>query len=442
MRQALVRADVGAMVAILRAATGLSQIEFANLMGDGWSQTMVSDIERRKRGTLYDIRELRRFADTLDMPRSALLPLVIGDPSATLKADEPCPTGALDVDRRSFTTLTASLAAGAALPPIHVPTRIDQAHVRYLWASLERLNRREQVNGGGAIAHEAIRLFSRAKTMLDDSDYSEQVGRQLLAVTAEIANAAGWATYDQDDHTLARQLYSSATLLADNSGIPEVAVHLYSNLAHQSADLARNTGRRGLAREALLYANRAAEAARHEHSPKLHTLAALRQAHAYAELGDEHGFRSAIVTARRELDRGEHPTDPQWASYVTDSEITSFEARGYSALARVQGERDDRVSTLYRTVLDDSALCPRDQAGFRALLAQTLLANGDHTQAISEGMALLPDLGQRVISTRALNRLRPVRTAAEKTGEEEFCARFDASARALGTTSPDQTRLR
>src|SRR4051794_40001214 len=110
MRRALARPDVGAVVAILRAATGLSQIDFANLMGDGWSQTTVSNVERRKRDTLYDIRELRRFADTVDMPREALPPLVPGDLDVPLEADDDlCPTGVLDVNRRSFTTLTASL---------------------------------------------------------------------------------------------------------------------------------------------------------------------------------------------------------------------------------------------------------------------------------------------------------------------------------------------
>src|SRR5262249_50644908 len=126
LRRALARPDIGAVVAVLRAATGLSQVDFANLMGEGWSQSAGSLIERHKCHTLYDIRELRRFADTVDMPRAALLPLVIGDPNVTLKAaDDPCPTGVPDVDRRSFTSLTATLAVGAALPPIRVPARAE-----------------------------------------------------------------------------------------------------------------------------------------------------------------------------------------------------------------------------------------------------------------------------------------------------------------------------
>jgi hypothetical protein len=430
MRQALARLDVGAVVAILRRVTGLSQVDLANLV-EGWSQSTVSLIENRRRDTLYDIRELLRFADAVDMPREALLPLVFGDVSATLEKDDDLGlAGALDVNRRSFNTLTASLAAGAVLPPIRVPSRVDEAHVRYLGASLERLRRREQSHGGGAIVREAVRLFSQARALLDESDYSERIGRQLLAVAAEIGNAAGWAAYDQADQALARQLYGEACVLVDGSGATEVAVHLYTNRAQQSTELALGTGRHGLAREALRFADRAAAAARHEPSPKLHALIALRQARAHAVLGDKHGFRGAIITARRELDRGPHPADPQWSSYVTDSQISYSEAFGSDALAHARGESAGRAAALYRASLDDG-LAPRDEAGTRAQLARTLLTEGDRAQAISEGLAVLPDLGQRMISTRTLNRLRPVRAAAEKAAAEEFCVRFDAAARAL-----------
>lgn len=435
MRLALARLDLGAVMAILRAAAGLSQTDFANLLGDGWSQWTVSSIERRTRDTLYDIRTLLCFADTVAMPRQALLPLVFGDPDATLGREAGTDlAGVFDVNRRSFTALTAGLTAGAIVPPIHVPARVDEAYVRYLWASLDRLRHREESYGGGAILEQAIHLFSRARAVLDESAYTEGVGRRLLSVAAEIGNAAGWAAYDQEDHPLARRLYSEAGVLADSSGTPEVTVHLYTNMAQQSTELARGTGRRGLARKALLFTGRAAEAARHEPSPKLHALIALRRSHAHAELGDEDGFRGAIATARRELDRGAHPADPGWGGFVRDSEVIGFEARGYAALARVQGESNGRAPALYRAVLGDNDRSARDLADYRAGLAQALLAEGDRTQAIAEARSLLPGLGKRMISTRVLTRLRPVRDAAEKSADEEFCGRFDAAARALGAT--------
>lgn len=334
IRRALARLDVGAVVAMLRAATGLSQLEFANLV-EGWSQSTVSLVERGRRDTLYDVRELLRFADAVGMPREALLPLVFGDPNAGSADDSGAEAGrGLEVDRRSFTALAAGLTFGAALPT-PAPTRVDTAHVRYLRTCLDQIRSRYQDAGGGAALKEAVWQFRRARTMLDESDYTESVGRSLLIVTAELGEAAGWAAYDRNDQRLARQLYGEAELLAGSSGDAVVSVHVYADLAQQSTYLARVTGRRGVARESLRFANRAAELARHEPSPRLHALIALRQALAYAELGEMSAFRAQITAARRELERGEHAADPSWAMFVSESEITGYEALGYEAIERV-----------------------------------------------------------------------------------------------------------
>src|SRR5918999_979383 len=120
MRRALARTDMGAMVAIFRAATSLSQLELGNLIA-GWSQSTVSLIEHGRRDTLYDIRELLRFADAVGMPREALAPLILGRPDAIL-GREGTDVGFEDVDgtvdRRAFTAMAAGLAGGAFVPDI------------------------------------------------------------------------------------------------------------------------------------------------------------------------------------------------------------------------------------------------------------------------------------------------------------------------------------
>src|SRR5918999_1363183 len=275
MRRALARTDMGAMVAIFRAATSLSQLELANLL-DGWSQSAVSLIERGRRDTLYDIRELLRFADTVDMPREALLPVVLGQPDAILETDDVKPPGAMvdGVSRRSFNGMAAGLAASGLMPPIQVPERVDAAHVRYLRACVDRLNSRGHELGGGAVLRQAVRQFARARTMLDESDYASEIGRRLLVVTAELGVITGWQAYDCADHPLARRLYGDAAMLADSADNPALTVHVYSYMAQQAQHLARVTQRRGLARGGLRHAHRAADAARPEPSPKLHALIA------------------------------------------------------------------------------------------------------------------------------------------------------------------------
>ena len=237
------------------------------------------------------------------------------------------------------------------------------------------------------------------------------------------AAQSAWFAYDANNQPLARQLYGEAALLADSSGASEQCVRVYANMAQQSTHLARATGRQGFAREALRFTDRAADAARHEPSPALHALISLRQALAHARLGDDIAFRAAITTARRELDRGPHETDPTWTKFVSHSEIT-----GYEAMARAQLGAPAQAVRLYHAVLDDTTRSPRDQACYRALLAATPAQAGDREQVISHGLTVLPDLGTTLTSVRVLRELRPVRDTA---GAAEFCDRFDTAARAL-----------
>lgn len=87
MRHVLARGDLGTAVAMFRAAAHMSQQELADLTG--WSQPAVSLVETGRRDTLYDIRELLKFADAVAMPREALLPLLLGRPAVLVSASVP-----------------------------------------------------------------------------------------------------------------------------------------------------------------------------------------------------------------------------------------------------------------------------------------------------------------------------------------------------------------
>jgi hypothetical protein len=425
MREALARVDIPAVVAIFRAASGLSQLELGNLI-DGWSQSLVSLTERGLRDTLYDIRKLLAFTDTVGMPRAALAPLILGDPDAVVEHHDDIALWGADtgqVDRRKFSMMAAGFAAAAVLP---IPNQVDRGHLRYLQAALARLRTQDDTVGGGAVLPQALRHFAHARRMLDESDYSTTVGRELLVVAADLGIESAWFAHDADEQTLARQLYGEAALLAQSADDSAQRVQLYTNMAQRYSYMARHTGHRGLSRQALQLTTRAVDAARHEPSPALHAFVSLRQAIAHAQLGDEVAFRGAITTARRELDCGPHETDPPWTRTVSHSEITVFEAIGKEDLGTPA-----QAVRLRQAVLDDTAYFPRDQATNRSGLAGALVRTGDVSQAIDHGLLILSELGTTLTSARLLRRLRPVREAAGAARAAEFCERFDAAARAL-----------
>lgn len=429
MREVLARVDLAAFVVIFRATSGLSQMELGDLV-EGWSQSLVCLTEQGKRETLYDIRKLLTFADTVGMPRVALAPLILGHPDGILGGDNAFALQGVDtvnIGRRELSFLAAGLAAAAVLP---VPERVGQAHVRYLQAALTRLRTLDDTAGGGAVLTQALRHFAHARRMLDESDHSPTIGRELLLVAADLGIECAWFAHDVNEQALARQLYGQAALLAGSAGDSTQRVQLYTNMAQQCSYLACHTGGRGLARQALQFADRAADAARHEPSPALHAFVSERQAIAHAQLGDEVAFRSAITAAHRELDRGPHETDPHWTRTVSHPEITVFEAQGKEALGLPA-----QAVRLRQAVLDDPAQeAPRDLANNRAGLAGALAQTGDLNQAIEHSLLILPELGTTLTSGRVLQRLQPVRDAAAAARAAEFCERFDAAARTLHAT--------
>jgi transcriptional regulator with XRE-family HTH domain len=434
MRRALAGLDLAAMMVIFRAATGLSQLELAQLLG--WSQSTVSLIEKGQRDTLYDIRELRRFADAVIMPREALLPVIVGQPDA-VPANDDIPEGiVVDVNRRTFGSLAAGAAVAALVPESTVPSQATISHVRYLQASLDSLYVRDRTVGGGALLGEALRHWQRARRMLDESVYTDSLGHDLVVLTGRLADFSGWLAFDAGNVSLARQMYSHGLLLTGNAGEPLLSARL---LAHQSglssyiasksmsADLAGV--RRGLAREAVRFAQQAADVARHEPMPGLHVVIALRHAYAASLLGNQQEFRSAITRARHELDRGPRADDPEWVRNIGESAIIEEEARGYVNLGDPA-----RGADLYRRALEDE-LSPRARAYKGAMLAGALFQQGAWEDAITEGAAVLPTLASGVTSIRTLNELRPLRAVDGPHTEERaaFCEQFDAVARSMAS---------
>ena len=425
MRQALARLDPGAALAIFRTVSGLSQQDVADLMG--WSQSTVSLIEKGQRETLFDIRELLRFADMVEMPREALAPVLVGEPDATLEngALEESGNGAgEDVDRRSFGGFAASVAAAVVLPEVTVPPRATSAHVRYLRTCTDSLWNRDQALGGAALLRQALRQWHRARRMLDESSYTEQSGRELMKATGEMAVCVGWLSFDGGNQALARHLYSEALLLADQGDDQALAAKAFGQMSQQAVQLAREA-RPGLAREAVRLSERAAELARRDPTPRLHALIAARQAIAHAALGDNQGFNTAITRAWRELDRGWTEEDPVWLHFVIPAEITVHEAKGRTYL----GDQDAALG-LYQHSLENPGLSRRNRASYHAQFAAALASSGDAARAVDEGLAVLPALEETVASPRVLRDLRPVRSAAEQVGAQEFCVRFDKAARA------------
>ncbi len=427
MRRVSAEMDMRGCLAVFRAAARLSQYDLADLTG--WSRYQLSLWELGKRRALYNsLPMVVRFADAVGMPRLALLVPVALGPESLPDVDAVLEALGVDVDRRGFGGLAAGAAAALALPGAVVPARVTPAHVRYLRASLDCLYSREQSLGGATLVQPALRFWRLAARMLKESSHTDAVRHQLLRVGGDLALCAGSLALDSGDVPQARRLYAAALKMAAEAGVDVLTVHALERLSDLASYVARTGQDRATAKEGMRLAYQAADKARHTLMPRLHTLVALRHAHAASLLGDRAAFQSAITRARRELDRGPRVGEPGWMWYVDNTGIAYTEAQGYWSLGEMA-----KAEKLYRNVLD-SGLNPCRCAYIRAGLSSALLASGASEDAISEGTAVLSVLEGGLASRKRLSELRPVRVAAgasKTSAAEEFCARFDAVERGL-----------
>lgn len=108
-RKLLEEGQPGRALALARKSMGLSQAAFADLLH--WDRSHAGRVERGEVATVFDIRELVRVTEVLGIPRTALLPLLLGTSEAgTMRTGD---EGADDVDRRQLRQfgLTAGVIA-------------------------------------------------------------------------------------------------------------------------------------------------------------------------------------------------------------------------------------------------------------------------------------------------------------------------------------------
>jgi hypothetical protein len=335
-----------------------------------------------------------------------------------------------DLHRREFGETLFELAVAAGLDKIKVPKKADAAHIRYFHATVDKLYRQDQQVGGATLVQSALRQYHRARRILEEADYDERIGVELMTTAGDLAVCAGWLCYDAGNQPFSRQLYSEALLLANEADDDALKIRAMEKMSMQAVFLTHN-GYNTFAREAVRLARHAASLTRGDPSPSLHALLSARQAISYATIGDKRGFNAAITKAWREMDREFNDTIPVWLQFVTRQEISIHEARGQGYL----GDQSAAVR-LFQESLENPKLSPRNRANYRAQLATALIRTGDKTSALAQALAVLPDLEGQVASTRTLRELRPIRIAAEEANETntaEFCIRYDKIARQVAS---------
>ncbi|MET7391799.1 sporulation protein [Streptomyces sp. NPDC005529] len=308
------------------------------------------------------------------------------------------------VERRTF--FTGAFAVGAYATPVtrwlavpadpqaehHGGHHVGRQDLDELWAAADDARRWDQKYGGGTWKSSSVVacLHERAVPLLHGT-YTDAVGRQLFAVTAELARIAGWSALDMGHHDVAQRHFIQALRMARAGGSMDIGCHVLTTAALQ-------TILRGYPNEAVDMAQGAYERARHQAAPRVLAFAKLIEARAHARLDDGKAAGAALAVSERLLEQADTAAgdEPAWIGYYTPGRMAADAVE----IHRDLGSPDAALRWNNRAV----AMSPSDftrSVGLRMTVLATIhLQKGDLDQALDHGQRAISVLS-RVQSARA-----------------------------------------
>lgn len=299
--------------------------------------------------------------------------------------------------------------------PGHVPDprsaiRIGSQHAAVIEHSANVFRRWDNEFGSGMRRKAVVGQLSEAAGLLNGPFQNEQAARQMFAAVADLAQLAGWMSYDLQLHATAQHYFLLGMHLAKDAGDrPQVARMLYC-LARQMIDLGRY-------REALDMAQTGVYALRRVATPRAAALLHIIEGRAHAGMGQASACRRALGAAQDAFTRAGEDTDPNWCAFFDEAELFGLlgvtlrdlaladheHARRHAADAQpwIQRAVEQRPRNYLRSqVMDIDSLA----------VVNVLLDEPENAaEAVSNAIAM----SREVTSSRVGNRLRRTRRLAE-----------------------------
>lgn len=291
------------------------------------------------------------------------------------------------VQRRTFTTATASLTAAALLPeaPSSGSTRVGMSDANRLERNFADLVQADNEDGAGVRLE--TRALAHAQHALDLQAVgraSTRVRRRLYYLAAAFTGTALWAAVEAQETKRAVGHLNKAMTLAGMAGSSEMQMRLWGHaalLSYQQVHLhdalaAAEAGRRAyVCRQDALF----------------RSLASARLAGILSAVGEDSAAQRTLLHAEQTYERAD-PTErrPAWMSFFDRAELDGLAAL---VMARL-GRHAESEARLHRTL---SLLRPdlrRNRAYYTIHLALAQLAQGEAEQAVSTALPLLPGPGQ------------------------------------------------
>ncbi|MFI1577082.1 transcriptional regulator [Embleya sp. NPDC020630] len=430
---------VGALIARVRRQQGKTQQRLADLLCEASGDATVTrhEVSRWERGTRLPTRwlpwistvlgisrdELEAAAAPLRGRRSQIAPKAPG--SATpwcteewTRADAEAVAHALTADHAEGLAARVAhewlLADAPQVYEMRSGRRVGTALADTIRLRSDRLRRMDDIVGGTELYPAIAAELADTVRVLREGAYTDETGRALLTVGAELAQLAGWVASDLGMHAQAERDYLAGVRLAHGAGDRPLAANLLSTLSYQMA----NTGREA---EAVLVARSAEAGGRGKATADVRALLLERVAWAHARADQPRECDRALGVADDAFERG-RPGDeePEWVYWLNRDEMDVMAGRCYTELRRplraeplLRGAvdrydtRHTREVALYLSWLAEAYLQARevDEAAGIAMRVLDIAAGSDSARSRAR-LSLLADRLTRHESVPAVREFR------------------------------------
>ncbi|WP_053658356.1 hypothetical protein [Streptomyces sp. MMG1121] len=211
------------------------------------------------------------------------------------------------------------------------PGRLSKPELDLL-ESTTRMFREWDAQCGGGLRRKAVVGQLHEVTDLLQEPQPEATTRILFKVAAELAELAGWMSYDVGLQPTAQKYFVLALHAAKEAGDKPLGSYVLSSMSRQMIHLGRPD-------DALELIHLAQYGSRDCASPRTQSMLYAMEARAYANMGQPGKTKRAVRMAEdtfAEADEWDEP-DPDWIRFFSEAELYGENSHSYRDLAYVAG---------------------------------------------------------------------------------------------------------